>query len=159
MKATKHARRYLFISRLIKYASLVIAFIETSATLIVVATGFLIAIPVALLSVGITALLSLAKYKKINPVISKELEEAEKIIFIEAKKGYNRKKAAYLNHMAKCFKDEGYTVIIVSRSFRTDKMLSAKKTEDGIWIAMLNYYYVIKRKFLADKTDKITYIY
>lgn len=159
-RASRYVRRYLFISRLIKYASLIIAVIETSATLVLVATAFVAAIPLAVISFSFTALLSALKYKKINPMIKAELEKADKIIFIEAKKGYNRKKSAYLNRMAVCFKEEGYTVIIVSRSFFTDRMLSAKKTKEGVWVVMLNYFFVIKRKFLSQIDEsKLIYIY
>ncbi|MBR5515618.1 MAG: hypothetical protein IKU52_05400 [Clostridia bacterium] len=155
----KYARRYLFISRMIKYAALIIAFIETSATLVIAASVLIIAIPLILTGFVLTLIISSVKYKRTDPVISKELEEAQKIIFIEAPKGYNRKKSAYLNRMAECFNNEGYKVIVVSRSYRCDRILCAKRTESGIWVVMLNYYFVIKRKFLENKEDKITYIY
>lgn len=158
-KAAKHLRRFLFISRLIRYATLVIAVIETSATLVLVATGFLIALPITIISLGVTAVIGMFAFRKYNPTIEKEINEAEKIVFIEAKKGFYRKKTAYLNRMALTFRNEGYTVFVVSHSFAADRFLSARKAGDHLWVIRLNYYYAIKKKFLKDIDDKLTYIY
>lgn len=158
-KAAKHVRRFFFISRLIRYATLVIAVIETSATLVLVATGFVIAIPIALISLGITAIIGLFAFRKYNPIIKNVINDADKIVFIEAKKGFFRKKTAFLNRMAVTFRNEGYTVFIVSHSLTADRFPAARRAGDRIWVIRLNYYYVIKKKFLNDKDDKLTYIY
>ncbi len=158
LRTTRYARHYLFFSRLIKYTAAIVAFIETSATLVVIATGFIIAIPIFALSIAVTAILSISKYKKYDPLLSKDIKNAQKIIFIDAPKGYFRKPSAYLNRMANSFRDEGYTVIVVSHSVFNDRFLAAKNPENNIWVIKLNYYFSIKKKFLKDKEDMITYI-
>ena len=158
-RISRHVRRYLFISRLIKIMTFIIALIETSATLVIAATAVVIAVPIAVLSIAVTAILSLIKFKKHDPAIKRDIDSADKIVFIEARKGYFRNKTAYLHRMARCFRDEGYTVFIVSHSYRVDRFLSARMPEERIWVIHLNYYYNIKRKLLKNKEDKLTYIY
>lgn len=158
-KCAKHIRRYFFISRLIKIITAIIAVIETSATLIIVATGFLVALPFILLALGFTALLGIFSYRKYDPKIERDIKIAKKIIFIEAKKGFYRKRSAYLNRMARCFRDEGALVFVVSKGLHTDRFLSARKADRDLWVIRLGYYYHLKKRFLKDKDNIITYIY
>lgn len=155
VRTVRYTRRYFLISRLIRYASYIIAAIETSAVLIVVFSALLILLPIALVLFGITVVLSTSQYKKYNGLIAGELK-GKKIVVIDAKKGYFRKKQAYLNNMARCFRDEGYTVLVISHSFACDRFLVAKKAEDNIWVLKLNYFFILKKQL---KTDDITYVY
>ncbi len=155
MRTVRYTRRYFLISRLIRYASYIIAAIETSAVLIIVFSALLILLPIALVLFGITVALSTSQYKKYNRLISEDIKN-KKIVVIDAKKGYFRRKQAYLNNMARCFRDEGYTVFVISRSFTCDKFLVARKAEDNIWVLKLNYFFILKKRL---KTDDITYIY
>ncbi len=155
MRTVKYTRRYFLISRLIRYASYIIAIIETSATLIVLFTALVIAIPILLISFLITALLSVSQCRRYNSKVYADIISADKIAVIDAKKGYYRKKQAYLNRMAKCFRDEGYTVFVVSHSFRNDRFLVARHEGERLWIIKLHYLFIIKKKF----KDNITYIY
>ncbi|MBR4882070.1 MAG: hypothetical protein IKU19_09050 [Clostridia bacterium] len=155
MRAVRYTRRYFLISRLIRYASYIIAAIETSAVLIVVFTALVILLPIALLLFGITVVLSVSQYKKYNRLISEDIKD-RKLVIIDAKKGYFRKTEAYLNNMAKCFRNEGYTVLVISHSFVCDAFLVARKAEDNIWVLKLNYFFILKKQLM---TDDITYIY
>lgn len=159
IRITRYARRYIFISRLIRYTSAVIAFIETSAILVIALTVILAALPFLAVSFLFTVLFSISKQKKYNPIIEKETEEADKIVFIDAPKGFYRKKAAYLNRMAETFHTEGYTVFVISHSYVTDRFTTARKAADGIWVIKLSYYFIIKKRFLKGKEDKLTYIF
>ncbi|MBQ4561807.1 MAG: hypothetical protein IJA55_05750 [Clostridia bacterium] len=155
MRTIRYTRRYFLISRLIRYASYIIAAIETSAVLIIVFSALLILLPIALVLFGITVALSTSQYKKYNRLISEDIKN-KKIVVIDAKKGYFRRKQAYLNNMARCFRDEGYTVFVISRLFTADRFLVAKKAENNIWILKLNYFFILKKRL---KTDDIIYIY
>ncbi|MBR6514355.1 MAG: hypothetical protein IKT46_05915 [Clostridia bacterium] len=152
--AVRYTRRYFFISRLIRYASLVIAAVETSAVLIIVFSVLLAILPISLIFFGITALLSISRYKRYNELIPPEINQ-NKTVIIDAKRGYFGRDA-YLNNMAKCFRDEGYTVIVISRSFKRDRFLVAKKAEENIWVVKLNYFFILKKQLT---TDDLTYIY
>lgn len=152
-------RKYFLISRIIRYTAYIIAVIETSATLIIFASVLLITLPIGFILFGITSLIAVLRYKKQEPIISKEIAKAEKLIFINAPKGYNRKKPAYLNRMAKCFRNEGYMVFVISGSFISDTFITARKIEDGLWVIKLNYYFVMKKKLLSSGTENSIYIY
>ncbi len=155
VRTVRYTRRYFLISRLIRYASYIIAAIETSAVLIVVFSALVILLPIALILFGITVVLSTSQYKKYNRLIYEDLKD-KRIVVIDAKKGYFRKKQTYLNNMSKCFRNEGYTVLVISRTFTCDRFLVAKKAEDNIWVLKLNYFFILKKQL---KTDDITYIY
>ena len=159
LRISKYTRRYFFISRLIKYAAAVIAFIETSATLVVVFTALVIMIPIALTAIMLTALINVFQYKKLNPQIELDIKKSDKIVFIDAKKGYFRKKEHYLNQMAKTFRDEGYTVFVISHSALHDRFTAARRRGECFWVIKLNYYFVIKKLFLKGKEDSLTYIF
>ncbi len=155
MRTIRYTRRYFLISRLIRYASYIIAAIETSAVLLVVFSVLVILLPISLLLFGITVILSMSQYKKYNRLISDDIKD-RKIVVIDAKRGYFHKKQSYLKNMAKCFRNEGYTVLVVSHSFTRDKFLVAKKAEEKIWVLKLNYFFILKKQI---ETDDITYIY
>lgn len=155
VRTVRYTRRYFLISRLIRYASYIISAIEASAVLIVVFSALLILLPIALILFGITVVLSTSQYKKYNSLISDDIK-SRKIVMIDAKKGYFRKKQAYLNNMAKCFRNEGYSVLVISRSFSCDRFLVAKKAEDNIWVLKLNYFFILKKHL---KTDDMICIY
>ncbi len=155
MRAVRYARRYFLISRLIRYTSYIIAAVETSAVLLVVLSALVILLPVALIFLGITVALSTSQYKRYTRLISEDIKD-QKIVVIDAKKGYFRKKQAYLNNMAKCFRNEGYTVLVISHCFTADRFLVARNAEEKIWVLKLNYFFILKKRL---KTDDITYIY
>lgn len=159
LKISKFTRSYFFISRLIKYTAVVVAFIETSASLIVATAILLVLIPVILASTAITYFASLIEFRKTNPIMKEVIEKSEKLVFIDAKKGYFRKKNHYVNNMAKQFRDEGNTVIVVSHPIIHDRFISAIKAEDGIWVVKMNYYFTLKRKILDECEKPMTYIY
>ena len=154
MRTVRYTRRYFLISRLIRYASYIIAAVETSAVLIVVFSALLVLLPVALVIFGITVILSTSQYKKYTKLISEDMTH-RKIVVIDAKKGYFGR-PAYLNNMARCFRNEGYTVLVISRSFKHDRFLAAKKAEDNIWVLKLNFFFILKKTL---NKDNITYIY
>ena len=154
MRAVRYTRRYFLISRLIRYASYIIAALETSAVLLVIFSVLLVLLPIALIIFGITVILSTSQYKKYTKLISEDMTDAKTVV-IDAKKGYFGRRA-YLNNMARCFRTEGYTVLVISRSFKHDRFLVARKADDNIWVLKLNYFFILKKKL---NTNDITYIY
>lgn len=159
MRVAKYTRHYLFFSRLIKYAATVVAIIEASASLLIVATVFIIAVPVCLVCISLTAIFNYSRYKRYDPKIKHDIENSEKLIFIEARHPFFKRKAAYLNRMATTFRNEGYTVFVVSRSFFGDRFLAAKRVGRKLWVIKLNYYFHIKKHYLKGKEDISSYIY
>ena len=155
MRTIRYTRRYFLISRLIRYASYIIAAIETSAVLLITFSALIVLLPIILIGFGISVVLSISQYKKYNKLISKDIA-SKRIVIIDAKKGYFRQKQTYLNNMAECFHREGYTVLVISHSFLRDRFLVAKRAQEGIWVIKLNYYFILKKQL---KTDDITYIY
>ncbi len=155
VRAVRYARRYFLISRLIRYASYIIAAVETSAVLLVILSALVILLPVALITFGITVILSTSKYKSYTALISEDIKH-RKVVVIDAKRGYFLKKQRYLNNMARCFRNEGYTVLVISHSFIHDRFLVAKKAQERIWVLKLNFFFVLKKKL---NTDDIVYIY
>jgi hypothetical protein len=104
---------------------------------------------------GITALISVMGYRRYNKLISDDIANA-RIVVIDAKKGYFRAKERYLNNMARCFKNEGYTVLVISHSFTADRFLTARNAEERIWVMKLNYFFVLKKQL---DPDRLIYIY
>ena len=155
VKTVRYTRRYFFISRLIRYASYIATAIETSAVLIIVFSVILALLPVVLVIFGITALISVMGYRRYNKLISDDIANA-RIVVIDAKKGYFRAKERYLNNMARCFKNEGYTVLVISHSFTRDRFLTARKAEERVWVMKLNYFFVLKKQL---DPDRLIYIY
>lgn len=154
LRTVRYTRRYFLISRLIRFVSYIIAAIETSAVLLVVLSALLVLLPVIIIIFGIIVIFSTTKYKKYSNLISEDTNN-RKIVVIDAKKGYFGR-SAYLNNMAKCFKNEGYTVLVISRSFRNDRFLVTKKAENNIWVLKLNFFFILKKKL---NNDDIIYIY
>ena len=159
LKISKFTKSYFFISRLVKYAAVVVAFIETSASLIIASAVLLVLIPIVCVSSFVTYISCLRQYKKVNPVMQKVVDNSKKLVFIDAKKGYFRKETHYINNMAKQFRDEGNTVFVVSHSLLHDRFVSVRKAEKGIWVVKMNYYFTLKRKILSNCDKKTTYIY
>ena len=149
----KYTRRYFFISRLIKYMSTIIAFIETSATLVVLSTVLLISIPVTCLILAVVSLWGFYRYRSFNPRMGELISKSQKIMFIYAPHGYGSKKAAFMRGMARDFTKRGYTVFIVSNSLLTDRFSAARQVGERLWILKLNYFYTVKKKFLTDAPD------
>lgn len=155
VRTVKYTRRYFLISRIIRYASYIIAAIETSAVLIITISALIILLPIALIALGITITAAASQYKRYNLKIKNDLKD-RKVIIIDAKKGYFGRKQSYLNNMARCFCNEGYTVLVISRSFRYDRFLVARKASDRIWVIKLNYFFILKKNLNSNDT---TYIY
>ncbi len=157
LRGVRYVRRYLFITRLLGYISAIIAFIETSAVLVVALTAFIIFLPATALILGITMLINKRRYKHFDPDFERDIKSAEKIVIIEAKRGFNFKKPRYINHMADTFIKEGYTVVIISRSLLRDRFTIAQRKSESLWVIKLNYYYAAK-KVLDNYKQRTTYI-
>ena len=152
----KHARRGFLITRIIariiKYASAIIAFIETSAVTVVIATILVISIPIAALTTAAVSLFSSYRLKKMSGDIAEMFDGEKKVIFILSEHGYNTEKAAFMRAQAHSFVDEGYRVFVVSQPIFRDGT-TARKIKDDLWVIKLNSFYIIKRRFLKDFDD------
>ena len=156
MRTVRYTRRYFLISRILRYASYLIAAVETSAVLILVFSGLLMVLPFAAVGFTVTAVLSKVSSRKYNKIITDDLRYTHKTVVIDAKRGYFRRKEAYLNRMAHCFRDEGYTVIVVSHAHFTDRFLTAARADERIWVVKLNYFFSLKRTV---DSGNVTYVY
>ena len=155
----KYARSYMLISRLIKYMSMIISFIETSAVLIILSSVLLVLVPVFLVTVGVFSLFSLIQFRTFGRELAPILNGSEKVMFIFSSRGWGSKRSSFLRGMSRDFKDQGYTVFVVSRPLFKDGVNAAAKIEDGLWMIKLNYFYIIKRKFLKNfDNTKLIYI-
>ncbi len=158
-KVVKYARRYIFISRIIKYMSLIIAIIETSAILVALTVVLLAAIPIMLVVSGIVTIIGLHKRKECNRELKKLFAKDKELMFIYTEHGYNDKHSKFLRGMAKDFKEQGYAVFVVSSSVFRDRFTTGKKIEEDLWVIKLNYFYSIKKRFIKNyDNDKLTYI-
>lgn len=155
IRMIRYTRRYFLISKLIRYTSYIIAAIETSALLILVFSALLILAPIGLIVFGSTLILNRFGYKKLKDEILNDIYN-KKTVIIDAPKGYFRNKQAYLNNMARCFCNEGYSVLVISRSFTADRFFTAKKAANKIWVIKLSCFFMLKNKL---NTEKTTYIY
>ena len=158
-KLMRYARGYFLISKLIKYTSVAVAFVETSATLIVISSVLLALIPLFILTAAVLTVVSLSQFKRYDGELEPIFAKGGNIMFIYTGRGYSNKRAAFLRGMANGFADGGYTVFVVSRPIFRDGTGGTKKIRDGLWVVKLNYFYIMKRRFLkgADKS-KMTFI-
>ncbi len=158
-KLMKYARGYFIISRIIKYMSIVISFIETSAALIAISAILLVLIPVFFAAAAVFSLFYLIQYRNFSRELAPALNDSEKVMFIYSGSGWTSKKSAFLRGMARDFKKEGYTVFVVSRPVLKGGINPVVKEEEGLWIIKLNCYYIAKRKLLKDvDKSKLTYL-
>lgn len=155
----KYARRYFFITRIIKYLSFIIAIVETSAIMIILAAILVIVIPIMLILTGIAALIGIRKRKEFNVILSPLFDGKRNIMFIYTEQGYYNKKSTFLRGMARDFKERGYAVFVVSSNPIHDRFTTATEIDDGLYIIKLGYFYGIKKRFLKNfDTSKLTYI-
>jgi len=152
-KIMKRARWGLLISRLIariiKYASVVIAFIETSAVTIVIATLLIVAIPIAAVTTGIVSLFSLISVSRRKEDLKRSLEGDGKIVFIYAQRGFDNKRHRFTSNMAKDLANSGYRVFVVSRPVFRD-CLTVQKRSENLWIMKLNSFYIFKKRLMKN---------
>ena len=158
-RLVKYTRRYFFFSRLIKYMSTVIAFIETSATLVILSTVLLVSIPVTFLILGAGWLVGLYHNRKFDPTAERMLEGDGKVMFIFSARGFNSKKSGFLRGMAADFANDGYTVFVVSDAPFCDRFITASEKSDSLCVIKLNYFYRMKKKYLSMlDQSRLTYI-
>lgn len=147
----KRARWGLLISRIIarviKYASFIIAFIETSAVTVVIAATLIVTVPIAAVTMAFISLLSLYTVRKERAGIEKMFEGDSKIMFIFAERGFGGKRSAFTEGMARDFAKNGFNVFVVSRPVLKD-CVTAQKIDENLWVLKLNSFYIIRRKYL-----------
>ena len=155
----KYARRYLLISRIIKYMSLIIAFIETSAVLVLLSTVMLVSVPIMLVSATVLSLISLIQYRDFSKIAAPQIENSEKVVFIDAQRGFNNKKSRFLQGMTADLAKGGYLVFIISHSTLRDGINAVKQIGDSRWVIKLSCFYLLKRRVLKNTDDsKMVYI-
>lgn len=147
-RVVSYSRTSLFIARLFKYASAIVAFIETSAVFLICATVLLFVIPATLLLALILMLIDMAGGKKFNEKILPRLKN-KKIIFLVAQAGFRENRGTYFDNMAKDFaKNENYFTVVVSKSLRDGKFLTAKFVGDNLVVIRETYFFRLKKAII-----------
>ncbi len=143
-----YSRRSLFIARLFKYASLIIAFIETSAVFLLTATVLLIIIPSALVLALILMIVDTIAGRKYNDKILSQIK-GKKILFLIAQKGYKKERGSYFDRLASDYaKDGRYYVIVISKSLRDGLFLTARFNEERLVVIRETYFFRLKRALI-----------
>lgn len=147
-----YSRTSLFIARIFRYASVIIAIIETSAVFLLCATIVLIAVPVTVAAALILALFDLIGAKKFNEAIIPKLKD-KKIVFLISDKGYRsekRGKNTYFDRMTReLAADPERFIIVVTKSIRNGRFLTAKFAADNIAVIRETYFFRLRRAIEA----------
>lgn len=140
-----YSRRSLFVAKLFKYASVIVAFIETSAVFLICATVFAVVIPLTLVLALIFYIVDTVTAKKYNNLIIPKLED-KKVIFMIAQKGYKKSRGTYFDRMVRDLAADGrYYVVVVTKSVRDGLFLTARFEEEDLTVIRESYFFRLKR--------------
>jgi len=140
-----YSRRSLFVAKLLRYASIIIAFVETSAVFLLFSTILLIALPAMLLLGLILMIVDVISGKKNNDKILTAVRD-KKILILIAHKGYRKNRNTYFDSMVREYAKEGrYCVIVVSKSLVDGPFLTAKFHSKNLVMIRESYFFRFKR--------------
>ena len=152
-----YSRRSLFIARLFRYASMIVAFIETSAVLVITASVLLVLLPLTLALAIILIAIDSINAKKSNSEIYKKIQN-KKVLFFVAQNGYRANRNTYFDKMVRDFSDnDDYCVIVVSKSLRDGLFITSKS--DGKLTIIRETYFFRLRRFLYQKRKNKNQMY
>jgi len=154
-RAVKYIRRYLLVSRLIRYTAIIISIIETSAVLILIFSALIIILPIILVSVLSVIVICFIQYKKHEKEIENSLLSSKLYIFFHNE--VLPDELCFLSGFADELSKQG-TVFIVLSAFSSARFLTLLKKND-IFIIKLHYFYYLKFTQFKKISDKITYIF
>lgn len=148
-----YSRRSLFIARLFRYSSMIVAFIETSAVLVITASVLLFLLPVTLALAIILMTVDSINAKKSNLAIFEKAQN-KTILFFVAQDGYRANRNSYFDVMVRDFSmSEKYFVIVISKSLR-DGLFITSQTAGNLTIIRETYFFRLKRYLNKMKFDK-----
>ncbi len=140
-----YSRRSLLVARLLRYASIIIAFVETSAVFLLFSTILLIALPATLLIGLILIVVDAVSGKKNKDKVLSAVND-KKILILIAHKGYRKNRSTYFDSMVREYaKDGRYCVIVVSKSLIDGPFLTAKFQSKNLIIIRESYFFRLKR--------------
>lgn len=149
-RALKYTRRFLWISRIIRYIGIAATVIETSAVLVVTAALFIVLIPLLALTsaVFLSADIIIGTRLIKSPKLDEYLSRKEIIIFSHA--------GSFGSGYAKELAEEGSAVFVVEADL-SGKFICMKK-ENGVYYVRHAFFFRLKRKRLNKLKHKLTYL-
>ncbi len=154
-KTAKHFKKYILITKFLRYTWNILMFIQTSAFYIIYATILIVLIPVILMILAVLFLFSLFRYKKYNKFFEKKfLSSTCRVYFWNG----NDVSLKYLISNIKAHpKENEITIIAYSGSFGHPLLAVNEETESVYHISM-GYFYSLKKHVLDKNHENIIYI-
>ena len=146
----KYGRRFLFVSRILKYIGIAAAIIETSAVLILTAAAVIVLIPImaAILAIFFVSDVIISgrilKSKSLADYLSRER------IYVILCAG------RFGEDFAKKLANEGAAVFLVTADPK--KQFISAKDRDGVYYIRHAFFFRLKRKILKGVKDKLIYL-
>ena len=136
-----YSRRSLFAASIFRYAAVVIAFIETSAVLVIFSSALLILVPTLILGVVALMILDLMSGKKYDRIIA-DAVKGKKAVILSAHRCY--KNSRFLKGFVRELAKKGYTVIVITKSLKDGTFPTAKVTDPHIILIREAYFFRLR---------------
>ncbi len=149
-----HLKKYLIITRILRYIRKIVLFIETSAFFIIYATVFIILIPLILLTLLIAYIFSLCRYAKYNKIFAEKIIDSNFTVYFW--NGDENIMNEYISSSESQLQENEIILIAHSDSIGTP-LLAVKEENEYIYHISMGYFYSLKKHVLDKNCNKITY--
>ncbi len=151
---TRHFKKYLIITRVLRYIRKIVVFIETSAFFIIYATIFIILIPLILLLMLIAYIFSLCRYAKYNKIFTEKIIDSKFTVYFW--NGDEEILKEYISSSESPLQENEIILIAHSGSIGTP-LLAVKEKSENIYHISMGYFYSLKKHVLDKNPNKVTY--
>lgn len=149
-----YSRRSLLAARIFRYAAVALAFIETSAILVIVSSSALLIIPILLCGILSLAFLDIFSDKKYDRIIISASENRRIVIIATAKSFCN---SHFLMGVSNELAARGHTVIVVTSSLKDGLFTTARKKNSQVFLIREPYFFRLC-KTLKREHKKIIFV-
>jgi hypothetical protein len=156
-----YSRRFSFFSTLLRMSARVVAFVEASAVLLLIASAAVILIPVLLFLTLLTVLLTLLEGRKMIGEITAAAQGQRVYVFFPAGKKQLSPNSFYYGNLLSLADNPKNTVIAVSPSLFTggpEIFLSARKKSPRLYITRRHFFFRL-RGVLRRYPSGVAYVY
>lgn len=149
-RAVKYTRRFLLVGRILKYISIAFAIIETSAVLLLAAAALAVIIPIAFVALTGVYIADLVIGARI--LRSSQLRD-----FLSRERIYVISQAGDFGEgFARELLQSGAAVFVITAA-PSRKFISAR-LDDGVYYVRHAFFFRLKRRMLAKREDRLTYL-
>ncbi len=152
---SRHLKKYLIITRILRYIRKIVIFVETSAFFIIYATVFIILIPLILFLLLITYIFSLCRYAKYNKIFAEKIIGSKFTVYFW--NGDEEILKEYISTLES--QPQGNEIILIAHSGSIGTpLLAVKEKSKYIYHISMGYFYSLKKHVLDKNKGKTTYI-